>query len=125
MLTYLQKLTRSVEIKLKEILPSRLAIIFEGWLTEGTHYEGGFPTYPSLNASVYEKVFLGISSKEDGTITSAKEYYDSIFFVFLVSDLDMTKVVALTGDDTSTNRVFSRMVGLFLLATTAIVSSTL
>lgn len=114
LLTKIGKMKRHFEGKIKEILLSRFAVVFDGLSTGKTYYIKGFATYPSLYAIRYKKILLRLSSMEEETTENAREQYECLVFVLLVYDCDMTSVVALIENKISTIREFSRMLGTFL-----------
>lgn len=114
-MNYLQKLTAKVEEKIKALLPSRFAIVFDGWSVGDTHFVAIYATFPKANDSGFEEVLLGLSPMENEESQDANEHYDFVKFVLSVFGKTMDNVVALIGDNTSTNKAFARCLGPFFV----------
>lgn len=46
---YLNTLTEHVENKISQILPSQIALVFDGWTSGSTHYLAVFSSFPAQN----------------------------------------------------------------------------
>lgn len=111
LMTYLSQLTTLVEEKIKEKLPSRFAVIFDGWTGGDTHYVSVFASFPAVNACGYESVLLALAPMGEEDSHTADEHYSFLKFVLSVYGKTIENVVALVGDNENTNRAFGRRVG--------------
>ena len=111
LISYMHKLMRAVEQKIQDSLPEKFAIIFDGWSAGDNHFVGVFATYPATNDVGYEKVLLGFSPMENEASQDAAEHYNYMEYVLEVHGKSYDNVVAIVGDNTSTNKAFARRRG--------------
>ena len=84
---YIEKLTRVVEKKISKLLPSRFAVIFDGWSAGTTHYVAVFASFPDISKEHgYETVMLAFSPFDDETSQSANNHFEYLEFVLGVYD---------------------------------------
>jgi hypothetical protein len=59
-MTAMHELTVLVEKKIKECLPDKFALVFDGWTLDGTntHYMGLFATYPTVQGIMTNNHYL-------------------------------------------------------------------
>ncbi|MEM9079038.1 MAG: hypothetical protein AAGC43_18510 [Bacteroidota bacterium] len=108
---YLHKLTIVVEKKVAERLPDKFAIIFDGWSGGDTHFVGVYATFPSNNSLGYEKILLSCSPMENEDFLDSNEHYEYLKFVLDLYGKNIDSVVEIVGDNCSTNRCMSRIIG--------------
>lgn len=75
------------------------------------HYIGVFETFPGDNDLGYERVVLEIYPLDDETSQNLREHFELTIFVLSVFERTMANVVAVVGENTTTNRTFSQIVG--------------
>ncbi len=100
---YMQLLTSCVEQKIESLLPSKIALVFDGWTSNSTHYIALHATFPSEFALGYSKILLGFSPLEDEKRLDAESHMSYIKFVLGLFDKSIDDVVALIVDNCSTN----------------------
>lgn len=103
---YMAELVGIVEQKIQKLLPSKFAIIFDGWSVDTTHYVGVFASFPSRNELGYEKVLLALSPFFDEDSQSADAYFEFTEFVLGVYGRNINNVTAMIGDNCKTNKSF-------------------
>ncbi|ETV82390.1 hypothetical protein H257_05042 [Aphanomyces astaci] len=99
---------RWMESKISETLPESFAIVYDGWTSGSTHYVAMFATFPNNYHRGYEKVLLAMSPMNEEDSLSAAAHVQYLNFVLGVYAKDRGNVVALIGDNCSTNRAFAR-----------------
>lgn len=110
-MTYMQKLTRVVETVIRDRLPNRFAITFDGWAGGDTHYVSVFAVFPADNVNGYDRFLLACSPMENEDSLNANEHYEFLEWVLALFEKSMDNVVAVIGDNCSTNRAMSRRIG--------------
>lgn len=108
MILYLQKLTVCVEKKINERISDLFALIFNGWLFEKKHYIGVFGSIPSDGKEGYTKVLLEIYHMDDVSTQNVEDHQEFLKFVLSVLNKGKDNVISFVGDNTNTNRAFSR-----------------
>lgn len=108
---YIKNLTSLVKNKVRELLPDRFTIIFDGWTSGSTQYVTEFAKFPSTAEKGYQKVRLGLSSMGNELSQRADEHHDFMEFVSSVIERDTSNVMALVGDNSNTNHAFASFFG--------------
>lgn len=111
LMKYMHDLLLLVEKKIREVLPNRLAITFDGWGSGDTHYNAVFATFPSQNDFGYDIFLLACSPMENEESLNADEHFEFLSFVLSVFGKSMDNVVAVTGDNCNTNKFMVRRTG--------------
>ena len=78
---YISGLTRAVEEKIATLLPEKIALVFDGWSSDSTHYLAVFATFPSANERVFSQRLLTMSPMGDETTLSASEHYEFLSYL--------------------------------------------
>lgn len=108
--TYMDKLTKVVEMKIAKRLPQSVALDFDGWSHFDTHFLAIFTTFPpecdclGLDKKGYESVPLDLRPMEYDTSIDADEHMRLIDFVLLLFTKSVTNIVALIGHSISTKK---------------------
>ena len=108
LMKYIHLLTELVEEIIQKKLPSKFALIHDGWTANQTHYVGMFATFPSSNEIGYERILLGFSSFESEDSMSADAHIEYITFVLELFNRSISNVVGIVGDNFSVNLSISR-----------------
>ncbi len=77
---YLEKLTSRVEQRISEKLPSKFAIVFDGWSTGDAHYVACFASFESNSKFGFSMILLGFSPFEDELSQDAEHHYKYLEF---------------------------------------------
>lgn len=109
---YLSRLTKSVESKLSALLPSRIALIFDGWTAGSSHYLSVFASYTSTNSRGFEVRLLSLSPMGDECSLNADEHIDYLTFVLELYNKSWENVSVIVGDNVSVNRSISTKTGI-------------
>ena len=81
---YLQLLIEKVEERIKKLLPSKFALVFDGWTTSDTHYMAIFASFPFNNTKGFKTVILAFSPFED-EVSHDRQHH--LTFAEFVTDL--------------------------------------
>ena len=71
---YMTELTMNVENKIVQSLPTKFALVFDGWLLHSTHYVDVFASFTEDNEKGYGTRLLAVSSLIDEEDLSADEH---------------------------------------------------
>lgn len=117
---YMSLLTHRVERHISACLPDKFAIVIDGWTNCETHYLAVFGTYPcheheENNGKNYSSVLLAVSPLLDETTLTASAHEETISYILSVYDKSWENVVAIIGDNVSTNKALASLVGRFLI----------
>ena len=109
LMKYTSSLAEEVEQKIFELLLPNMPLVFDGWSQYLTHYLAVYASYASKNVNGFETRLLTISPMGDEITLNAKEHQQ-----FLTCTLDLygkscENIVALIGDDISTNNSLSKL----------------
>lgn len=118
LMKYMSKLTKRVENHIARILPSKFAIVLDGWSHLDTHYIAIFATFQCKENNdmlPYSNVLLALSPLLDETTLSATSHQETIKYILSVYNKTWENVVALTGDNVSTNKALAGLVSLPLI----------
>lgn len=108
LMLYLRRLTVCVEKTISTLLPEKFALVFDGWSSIDSHYMGMFATFPSDNKDGFKKLLLAFSPFEDETSQNSDQHIQFCNFVLTLYNKTLDNVVALIGDNCSTNKAFAR-----------------
>ncbi|CAG8736705.1 24993_t:CDS:1, partial [Gigaspora margarita] len=93
---YLDSLANIVQERIKNTLPKKIGIMFDGWMNNGVHFVGLFGIYQT----VYESrnlVLLAFSPFEDHTTQNADAHIKFFKDVLELYDKDIKNVLFLSG----------------------------
>jgi len=112
-MTYLVRLTKVVETKLKDSLPEKLALVFDGWSSGSTHYVGVFASFSSSASKVgYETRLLAFSPFEDESHLDTVKHVSYLTGVLEIFGKSWANVSCLIGDNCNTNKAIANYVEL-------------
>lgn len=111
LLKYMELLCKHVENKISKRLPAKFALVFDGWSHGDTHFVGIYATFMDEAKECFDKVLLALSPLEDETDLGAVEHKRMLEWVLSVFGKDLSNVVALIGDNVSTNKALALLVG--------------
>lgn len=112
---YMSLLTLRVENKISKTLPSKLALVFDGWTPNMAHFVSIYVIFPSSVDCGFDKVLLGSSPFEDEVFMSADAYVKYVTTVLEVYKKSLSNVLCYLGDNCSTNTCFaSKVPGKFI-----------
>jgi hypothetical protein len=97
---------KGVERSIKNELPEKFALIFDGWSENKTHYTAIFASYmisTGANSTKCKRVLLSFSPFEDETDFSAISLSDHVLHVLNYYGKSLNNVVCLIGDNCSTS----------------------
>ncbi len=95
----LEKLTKIVEEKIRNILPHALAIVFDGWTTSDSHYITMYATFADDCTLGYKSVLLALSPFESEDSQSAENHYEFLLFVLELFGKSIENSVALVDEN--------------------------
>lgn len=75
------------------------------------HYVTVFAAYSNSSDIGYEMLLLVASPMDHNSSQSAQVHYEFLKFVLFVHNRRLSNIVALSGDNTSTNRAFKILIG--------------
>lgn len=101
------ELTRAVEEKIKTELPAKFGIVMDCWTDNGTHYACMFAAYPSAP----KPVMLAFTPFGNETSWAAADHKALIQDTLAFYGKSMESVAFLTADNTATNPLLARMLG--------------
>ncbi len=107
LMKYLSRLTSRVEKKIENLLPSKFAIVFDGWTAQKTHYVAVLAKFLSSKPVGYDQLLFGFSSFHDADSQDAEHHFEFIQFVLSVFNKTRDNLVCMIGDNCSTNRKLS------------------
>ena len=114
-MTYMHAICAIVERKIILLLPTKFAIVFDGWSCGSTHFVSMFATFPSADSIGYSRLLLALAPINDEESLNADAHYEYLEFVLDLYGKQMSNIVALIGDNCSTNVAFARTVGVPLI----------
>lgn len=91
--------TAVVEQKLSQLLPKKLAFVFDGWTARTTNYVGLFASIAAENANGSSSRLIGFWPIGDETTADANEHISCFFYVLQLFDRSSDNVVALIGNN--------------------------
>lgn len=108
---YLSQMTTRVEQKIAKLLPSKFAIVFDGWSAGDTHYIACYASYPSESKNGFTTSLLGFSPLDEELGQSAAHHRSYIEFVLELFDKQLENIVAIIGDNCSCNKALADILG--------------
>ncbi|ETV74064.1 hypothetical protein H257_11375 [Aphanomyces astaci] len=112
---YMHALCAHVERTIASQLPDQFAIVHDGWSHGSTHYLAIFATFPSSDPIGYTRTLLAFAPINDEESLSADAHYEFTVFVLELYGKTWDNVIALIGDNCSTNGAFARRAGVPLI----------
>lgn len=89
------------------MLPSKFAIVFDGWSLHDTHIAAIFVTFPSDKKNSYSLVLLSFSPIEDETSQDAASHLDYLNWGLDLYEKSLSNVTVVIGDNCTTNLLFT------------------
>ena len=111
-MNYLSLLTEHVEQNVSELLPTKMALIFDGWSSNSTNYLGLFALFLSNNICGYETRLLELSPLRDECYLDADAHYDFLTYVLGLYRKTWDNVVCLIKDNVNTNKSLYKKKGI-------------
>ena len=94
----MQRLNALVKMKIKNMLPSQFAIMFDGWSSGGTHFLAVFAVFPDAESERgYNRVLLSFAPLHDEEHLDANSHWDSVY-----------EILAFFGKNFLKRRMFDR-----------------
>jgi len=92
LMSYLTGLTKLVETRIKDLLPEKFSLVFDGWSAGSTHFVAVFASFTSEKEdSGYETRLLGFSPFEDETSCDGDHHIEFIKGVLEIYGKGWTK----------------------------------
>ena len=112
----MQRLQVQVENKIRKILPSQFAIMFDGWSSGGTHFLAVFALYDDASHNDgYNRALLSFAPLADEEHMDADSHWDSIYEILTFYGKNFLNVSCLIADNCSTNKSFARKADLYFV----------
>ena len=108
----LPRLTISVEQKFSALIPNRLALIFDGWTNNSTHYIAIVASFPKTNEDGFATRLLSVSRMGDESRLAADQHIDFSMYTLNSYGKSWTDVICLIGDNVSVNLSFANKTGI-------------
>lgn len=106
-LAYVHKLMCKVEKRIRDTIPDKFVIVFDGPNGGHTRYVEAYATFSADKAVWHEKVLICFQPMEKEEALYAVEHYNYLEYVLEVHGESYDKVEAIVGDSTSTNKAFA------------------
>jgi hypothetical protein len=100
---YFKLLDDAVMMKIKEVLPNKFGLIFDGWSSGTTHFVAIYAVFPSSEGK-REQVMLAMQPLPDETNQTANNHIDFMISVLGCYGKSRSNVVFICGDNCNTNR---------------------
>eukprot|EP00171_Calliarthron_tuberculosum_P003101 IDg3101t1 len=101
---YLGLLTKLVERKVSDLLPDNIALVFDGWTADSTHYLAVFATFPLCDGEGFGTRLLTISPMGDETSLATNEHFEFLSYILGVYGKSWSNVSCLVGDNVNCNK---------------------
>ena len=101
--------TRKVENKVKEILPDKFALVIDGWTKNSTHFVAILANFHAETKVGFEQIMLAFSPMVSETSFRAIDHFGFIEWVLGRYGKSLDNVVAVIGDNVSTNKALADM----------------
>lgn len=111
----LPKLTEIVEVKLSQLLPRKIALVFDGWTHGSTHYLAVFASFPTDNSVGFDTRLLTVSPMNDESKLDEDEYIEFMSYVLGLYQKSLENVICMIGDIVSVNSSISTKTGVPLV----------
>jgi hypothetical protein len=117
MMKYMDLICRKMESTLRQGLPKKFGIIFDGWTEGNDHYIAIFACYPS---GTYLIAFQPIPDYDSETVgadyrLNADAHYEFIISTLAFYDRGPEALLFLVGDNCNTNTALARLCGVPLV----------
>ncbi len=112
-------ITALVKSRIAKLLRKHIALEFDGWIQDNTHYLAVFASFLSFNSKGKETRFLDLSKIGDECSLSSKEHHEFLMLVLELCFLNWTNIACLTGDNVSTNKALSNIIKIPLIGCTS------
>ena len=103
---YILLRTKRVETKIRGLLRNKFCLAFDGWTEDSTHVLAIFASVPFENEHKYNTFLLGFSHLGQKLSQNANEHKKYAEYVWSLIWKYFEDVVALSGDNCSTNQSF-------------------
>ena len=114
LMKYMELLVLQVENRIKDDLPEKFAIIFDGWSEDSTHFIGIFAVFSSAK-DITKQHLLAFTPLLDETDLSAHSQSALIIDTLELYEKDISNVVCIIGDNCSTNKSVANILGVPLV----------
>ena len=104
----MEKLSQRVENKISNMLPDKFAVVFDGCINGDTHYLEMYASFYNSTELGHEQCLLAFTPFEDETSQGCSNHLELLRFVLNVFKKSEKSVVALVGDNCSTNIALAR-----------------
>ena len=108
---YLQLLTEHVETKMKNQLPSKLALVFDAWTVCSNHYLAVLVSFSASKDDCYDARLLTLSPMGDECSLNPQEHYEFLTYVLNLYQKSWANVVCLVGNNMNTNKSIANISG--------------
>jgi hypothetical protein len=103
------KLTYLVEEKIKQILPEKFALIFDGWSDSSIHYLAVFAVFSdSKETCGFQKILLSFSPLIHDEDLSAASHHQTVYEILKTFGKDFSNLACVIGDNCAVNQSFAR-----------------
>ena len=107
--------TREVEKKIGDLLPSKFALVLDGWTKNSTHFLGVFASSASPNINGFETVLLAFSPFLSEKEFTATAHYELLEFILNIYGKSFENVIAFCGDNAEVNKSLANLCNLPLI----------
>lgn len=112
---YLPLLTELVENKIADLLPPKIALVFDGWTAGTTHYFAVFASFPSDSNLGYDVRLLAFSPMGDECHLNAEEHVKFITYILGLYEKTWDDVCCIIGDNCNTNKAVANNASVALI----------
>ena len=105
----IKAITKQVERKIQEALPSKFALAIDGWSSHSTHFLGVFAVYTSDTETGFATALLAFSPMLNEETYAAREHQDFLEWVLSVYGQSFENVAAIIADNTETNKCLASL----------------
>ena len=109
---YGHELVKTIEQKIKFMLPDKFAIVFDTWTQGTTKYTAVFSSSYADTSKGYETYLLGFSPFLNELSEDADTYITFLKYVLGIFDKSFKNVLSLTADNCNTNKSIAKKLGL-------------
>lgn len=106
---YILSVTESVKKSIAADVPGKFAVLFDGWTLGTTHYVAMFASY--IKDAVHKEVLLACSPLLTETDLGAEQHREFFQATLELYGKSLSNVVALVGDNCSTNKACANLAG--------------
>lgn len=112
---YMNLLTKEVEKKITNLLPSKFCLVLDGWTKKSTHFVGVFASYYSHSPGGYNMVLLSFSPLLNETSFTAVDHLEFLESILEIYGSSFSNVVAICGDNAEVNKALATLCGVPLV----------